>query len=66
MDGSDKLKILVVGNSKHPRYIKCSTFLPVDYQTRTKDLTNLALCEVWLPDLECDMKIEKRKNIASS
>lgn len=62
MEGSDKWKmVVVIRESKKPCFFTGVSFLPVDYRVNTKAWMTSALFEVWLCELNCDMKRQKWK-----
>lgn len=63
MDGSEKLKPLVIGKSKKPRCFKGVTSFPLTYCANTKVWMTAVLFRQWLQALDKDMKKQKRKII---
>ena len=63
MDGSEKLRPLVVGKSKNPRCFKNVKSLPCDYDANKKAWITSVIFSTWILKLEKKMKAEKRKII---
>lgn len=61
MDGSQKLKPLVIGKSNKPRCFKGIKSFPVTYRANKKAWMTHDLFTEWLIDLNADMKRQKRK-----
>nr|XP_002735168.1 PREDICTED: tigger transposable element-derived protein 6-like [Saccoglossus kowalevskii] len=61
MDGSEKLKPLVIGKSKNPRCFKNVKSLPVDYKANKKAWMVSDLFIEWLHKLDKKYKRQKRK-----
>ncbi len=60
MDGSEKIKPLVIGKSKKPRCFKNIKSLPVDYENNKKAWMTGYLFEKWLIELDKKFAAEKR------
>lgn len=61
MDGSDKVKSLVIGKSKKPRCFKNIKSLPVDYENNRKAWMNGFLFKKWMVELDKKFSAENRK-----
>lgn len=61
MDGTEKLKPLVIGKSKNPRCFRGVKFLPVDYESNGKAWMTSLLFERWLHKLDQRFNAENRK-----
>jgi hypothetical protein len=61
MDGSEKLPLLVIGNSAKPRCFKGVKTLPVNYTSSKKAWMNKSIFTKWLLDLDLKFTKEKRK-----
>ncbi|XP_060603896.1 tigger transposable element-derived protein 4-like, partial [Ruditapes philippinarum] len=60
MDGSDKLKLLIIGKFKNPRCFKNVKSLPVDYEANRRALMNSEIFISWVKKLDKRMTREKR------
>lgn len=63
MDGSEKLKMVVVGKSKHPRCFKGVRMLPVTYHANGKAWMTQAIFETWLREEDRRFAQQNRKVI---
>lgn len=61
MDGSEKIKPLVIGKSKKPRCFKNIKSLPVNYENNRKAWMNGFLFEKWMLELDNKFTSENRK-----
>lgn len=61
MDGSQKLKLLMIGKSAKPRCFKNIRSFPVEYRANKKAWMTALLFSEWLLSLNQAMKEEKRK-----
>jgi hypothetical protein len=61
MDGSEKIKLLLIGKSKNPRCFRGTKWLPVDYESNSKAWMTGALFEKWLLKLDRKFEAENRK-----
>lgn len=61
MDGSQKLKPLIIGKSAKPRCFKGIKSLPTAYRSNKKSWMTTELFNEWLTSVNSDMKKEKRK-----
>ncbi|XP_064414219.1 tigger transposable element-derived protein 4-like [Latimeria chalumnae] len=61
MDGSEKLKLLVIGKTKQPRCFKGVKALPVDYEGNTKAWITGDIFKDWVIKFNKKMQQEKRK-----
>lgn len=61
MDGSEKLKPVMIGKSKKPRCFAGIKSFPMDYECNKKAWMTAVLFEKWLKELEKKMKRQKRK-----
>lgn len=61
MDGSEKLKPLIIGKSAKPRCFKGVESFPVDYKANKKSWMTTELFNTWLLQLKKSMKKQKRK-----
>ncbi|XP_060577389.1 tigger transposable element-derived protein 4-like [Ruditapes philippinarum] len=60
MDGSDKLKLLIIGKFKNPRCFKNVKSLPVDYEANRRAWMNSEIFISWVKKLDKRMTREKR------
>jgi hypothetical protein len=63
MDGSEKLKIFLIGKSKQPRCFRNIRWLPLHYKANSKAWMTAQLFEDWLIQLDRHFKNEGRKII---
>lgn len=61
MDGSEKLKPLIIGKSAKPRCFKGIKTFPTTYRSNKKAWMTTELFNEWLMTLDADMKKQKRK-----
>ncbi|XP_064417988.1 tigger transposable element-derived protein 4-like [Latimeria chalumnae] len=61
MDGSEKLKLLVIGKAKQPRCFKGVKALPVDYEGNTKAWMTGDIFKDWVITFDRKMQRQKRK-----
>ena len=61
MNGSEKIKPLLIGKSAKPRCFRGINWLPVDYKSNSKAWMTSALFEEWFIKLDRRFKAEKRK-----
>ncbi|XP_064423274.1 tigger transposable element-derived protein 4-like [Latimeria chalumnae] len=61
MDGSEKLKLLVIGKAKQPRCLKGVKVLPVDYEGNTKAWMTGDIFKDWVIKFDRKMQRQKRK-----
>ncbi|EFA12409.1 Tigger transposable element-derived protein 4-like Protein [Tribolium castaneum] len=61
MDGSEKIKLLLIGKSKNPRCFRGTKWLPVDYESNSKAWMTGFLFEKWLLKLDKKFEAENRK-----
>lgn len=61
MSGSEKLKLLVIGKTKHPRCFKGIKSLEVDYECNRKAWMTSEIYENWLLKLDKQFAAQKRK-----
>lgn len=61
MNGTEKLKPLMIGKSKSPRCFSGIKSFPLDYEANRKAWMTANLFECWLKNLNKKMKTEKRK-----
>lgn len=61
MDGSQKLKPLVIGNSAKPHCLKGIKSLPTTYRSNKKSWMTTELFNEWLTSVNSDMKRQQRK-----
>lgn len=61
MDGSEKLKLLLIGKSKNPRCLKGVKSLELDYANNKKAWMTSEIFERWIKELDTKMKSQKRK-----
>lgn len=61
MDGSEKLKLLVIGKAKRPRAFKGVKGLPVFYEANTKAWMTQAIFETWLRERDAEFIKKGRK-----
>nr|XP_014351091.1 PREDICTED: tigger transposable element-derived protein 4-like [Latimeria chalumnae] len=61
MDGTEKLKLLVIGNAKQPRCFKGVKALPVDYEGNTKAWMTGDIFKDWVIKFDRKMQQQKRK-----
>ncbi|XP_064478259.1 tigger transposable element-derived protein 4-like [Ornithodoros turicata] len=59
--GTDKLKLLMIGNAKTPRFFKNTKTIPVTYASNSKSWTTQALFEQWLREVDRRFVRENRK-----
>nr|XP_014352132.1 PREDICTED: tigger transposable element-derived protein 4-like [Latimeria chalumnae] len=60
MDGSEKLKLLVIGKAKQPRCFKGVKALPVDYEGNTKAWMTGDIFKDWV--IKFDRKMQRQKH----
>lgn len=63
MTGSDKLKPLVIGKSKHPRCFKNVASLPVSYQANSKAWMTQAIFREWIYREDARFSREKKNGL---
>ena len=61
MDGTEKLKPLVIGKFRNPRSFKNVKSLPVNYEANKKTWMTSSMFEQWIKDLDRSMTRQKRK-----
>jgi hypothetical protein len=61
MDGSEKLKILLIGKSKKPRCFRGVKWLPLDYTANKKAWMTGEIFENWMVKLDQKFSSENRK-----
>ncbi|KAL4119165.1 hypothetical protein QTP88_012011 [Uroleucon formosanum] len=61
MSGTEKLRPLLIGKSKKPRYFKQVKSLPLDYYGNKKSWMTSEIFNLWLMKLDKKMVSEKRK-----
>lgn len=61
MDGTEKLKLLLIGKSKNPRCLKGLKSLGLDYTHNKKAWMTGAIFENWMKGIDRKMKAQKRK-----
>nr|XP_015838614.1 PREDICTED: tigger transposable element-derived protein 4 [Tribolium castaneum] len=61
MDGSEKIKLLLIGKSKNPRCVRGIKWLPVHYESNSKAWMTGFLFEKWLLKLDKKFEAENRK-----
>lgn len=61
MDGSEKLRLLVIGKSKNPRCLKGIKTLPFDYVSNTKAWMTQDIFSNWLKGIDKQFSRQKRK-----
>uniref|UniRef100_H3A303 HTH CENPB-type domain-containing protein n=1 Tax=Latimeria chalumnae TaxID=7897 RepID=H3A303_LATCH len=61
MDGSEKLKLLVISKSQKPRCFKNVKSLPVDYKVNTQAWTTSDIFSEWVKTFDRKMECQKRK-----
>ncbi|XP_008492084.2 tigger transposable element-derived protein 4 [Calypte anna] len=61
LDGSEKLRLLVIGKSKNPRCFKDVKSLPVDYEANDRAWMTLEVFEQWVHKLDDRFQAEQRR-----
>jgi hypothetical protein len=62
MSGPEKLKLLIIGKSKNPRYFKNIKSLDMDYESNKKSWMTSEIYEKWLLKLD-KLFVAQRRNI---